>query len=349
MAYAATVDSKHLGRLFSSKLLDESFDSSLPDLIADLLVDEVNRRFRNSLSIDFHYMVREQARVRGRILHLKTARERSLDKGRVFVKYETITFDNQVNRLALYALNLLHQTCLREDARKACRKAISKLELAGVTSTLDRAQFRGVEATDKRDLRLVAFSRLAISSNIPTEFVGSGNLVSIDYVNANLPKIYEKALFGFFKTHLDSSKFLVEFQKKPKWKISEATAGFEQRMPDMIMDIRITNLASREVVIIDAKFKTITRENFGSVKFKSEDLYQMYSYMHSQSAPGLPKSTSGALIYPTIGDDVFESAKLQGFGLTLVSLNLGLDPAEMRLQLLKLVHSLIPSDTEVAI
>lgn len=340
MAYAARVDSKFAPKYLPKSLLAESLDTDLPDLVGQLLAREVMRRFRDSLSVGYQAVTREQSRVRGRIRHLETARRRSLAKGKIVVSYEVLTHDNEVNRLARKALETLQKICSNNTIAQECQAASRRLELAGVQSLSERA-LAGVRAQDKRDLRMVALSKLALNLQIPSQVYGNSRLLDPEVRDEWIRKIYEKAIFSFYKYHLDADVWKVEASKKIKWKLTDPTPGFKALLPGMRTDIEVTNKLTGSKTVIDTKFTSITNTHFDKEKFKSGHLYQIYAYLRTQEPSDplddpLNARASGMLLYPTIDSEYKESASIQGHSLSMVTVDLSQEPSLITSRLLGL-------------
>jgi len=326
MAYAARVDSKFAPKYLPKSLIAESVDTDLPDLVGQFLSREVMRRFRDSLSVGYESVTKEQSRVRGRIRHLETARKRSLSKGKIVVSYEVLTHDNEVNRLARKALETVQNICSNKSIAQECASAIRRLELAGVQSSTARA-VATVQARDKRDLRMVSLAKLALSLQIPTQISGTSRLLDPEIRDEWIRKIYEKAVFSFYQLHLDSNVWKVEASKKLNWQILNSTPGFKNLLPGMRTDIEITNKLTSEKTVIDTKFTSITNTHFDKEKFKSGHLYQIYAYLRTQEPLNplddpLNAGAAGILLYPTVDAEYTESASVQGHKISMVTVDL---------------------------
>jgi len=340
MAYAARVDSKFAPKYLPKSLIAESVDTDLPDLVGQLLSREVMRRFRDSLSVGYESVTKEQSRVRGKIQHLETARKRSLSKGKIVVSYEVLTHDNEVNRLARKALETVQNICSNKSIAQECASAIRRLELAGVQSSTARA-VATVQARDKRDLRMVSLAKLALSLQIPTQISGTSRLLDPEIRDEWIRKIYEKAVFSFYQLHLDSEVWKVEASKKLNWPILNPTPGFKNMLPGMRTDIEITNKLTAEKTVIDTKFTSATNTHFDKEKFKSEHLYQIYAYLRTQEPVNplddpLNAGASGMLLYPTVDSEYTESASVQGHKLSIVTVDLTQESSLITSRLLSL-------------
>lgn len=335
MAYAADVNT-----LLSQKNVKvEEIPEHLPDLLAKLLSSEIRRRFRGKLSVNFETVEREESRVKGNIRHLKTDRSGSMLRGRVVCSYNVLSHDTEVNRLVFFAIRTLSKF-LSRDLSLECRQVENILRMSGVTQ-MPRSKLNiQIQASDRRDNRMVALSKLALALDIPSQIEGGVRLFDPELGQKWLPQLYEKAIFGFYKYHLDSNHWLVN-KSILKWPILDTSKNFERYMPVMRTDIEITNLDSGQRTIIDTKFTSLVVANRGKDIFKSGHLYQIYAYLRTQEekivlGTKAAPETSGMLLYPEIGQSIHEHASIQDHELHLVTVNLGAESDEITRFLLSL-------------
>ena len=76
----------------------------IPDLIARLLTNAVERRLRRNFTRGYRHREKSLTRVRGRINILTTESRQLLYKGEIFCRFEELTIDTPRNRLVRTAL-----------------------------------------------------------------------------------------------------------------------------------------------------------------------------------------------------------------------------------------------------
>src|ERR1035437_6301392 len=103
MLYAS--DLTRVGDAFDA-LVENDLDD-LPDLIAHLLADRVERRLHRTLTRGYRRREMVLTRVRGRIDILTTEARLLLSRGEVFCRFEELTLDTPRNRLVRAALALM--------------------------------------------------------------------------------------------------------------------------------------------------------------------------------------------------------------------------------------------------
>lgn len=330
------------GIVLANRRATEEIEEDLPDLVSTLLCDEVSRRFRQKLSVDYERVSAELYRVRGRIDFLKTARKSLLARGKVAVNFSKITHDNDVNRLALYALNNLSKK-ISKNRRAAVKSAIQKLEVAGVKPASSSMQINRVFARGQRDLKLVSLSKLAISLQLITEQHGPDGFFDVEKEPSQLRKLFEAAIAGFYKYHLNSNDWKVSGGHKFPWNLSDESDGFKVLMPQMVTDIEIEHAPTRNKLIIDTKFTSVLAKGYWKETFKSGHFYQLNAYLDANKQVARSKGETlqieGMLLYPSIGEEFTESALLDGSRLRICTVNLDVLPSEISKRLLSLVSA----------
>lgn len=328
------------GIILSNRRGTEDIEEDLPDLVATLLCDEVSRRFRQKLSVDYETVSAELYRVRGRIQFLQTARKSLLARGKVAVKFSKITHDNDVNRLALHALNQLSKI-VSQNKQSIVKSSIQKLHSAGVRPAPSSQQINRVFAKGQLDLKLVSLSKLGLSLQLITEQHGLGKFFDVKKEPAKLRKLFEAAISGFYKYHLRSNDWKVSGGHKFPWNLSDESEGFKELMPQMVTDIEIEHKPSKTKLIIDTKFTSVLEKGIWRETFKSGHLYQLNAYLDASKQVAKSKGDSvqidGMLLYPSVGEEFTESAMLDGSRVRVCTVNLDCKPSEISERLLSLV------------
>lgn len=93
----------------------------LPDLIARLLANSVERRFRRNLTRGYRHRQTVSTRVRGRIDVLTTEARLLLSRGEVFCRFEELTIDTPRNRLVRAALERVARIVRDIEVAHQCR------------------------------------------------------------------------------------------------------------------------------------------------------------------------------------------------------------------------------------
>ncbi|MCQ3811835.1 MAG: 5-methylcytosine-specific restriction endonuclease system specificity protein McrC [Acidimicrobiia bacterium] len=336
----------------------EENPDDIPNLVAEILTRAVERRIRRNLTLEFHHSRADLTRVRGRIDLLRTERRSLLRQGKIACSFEELTTDTPRNRLVKAALNKLRGSVSEEPLRKRCRSLAAALDRAGVgdeTSAGIRSRnLQGTVAAGRanvEDRRMLAAADLAFSLSLPTEDPGRAHLPAPDRDEVWARSLFENAVGGFYSTVLGPRGWSVKCGQRIRWQIEEQTSGIEAIMPQMQTDIVLESpLADehghRHRIVIDTKFASILGPGrFGSQGLKSGYIYQMYAYLRSQERDGDPRSldSSGLLLHPSVGEDIDESAVIQGHRIRFATVDLAADSTAIRARLIALADEVAAS------
>jgi len=306
--------------------LDDDLDD-LPDLIARLLADCVERRLRRNLTRGYRRREIALTRVRGRIDVLTTEARQLLSRGEVFCRFEELTSDTPRNRHVRAALDLVVRLVQSNDLRHRCRALSSSLTKAGVgggrPSRADLALDQ-IGRNDSADRFMVALARLVFDLALPTEDAGATALYAPDREEAWVRRLFEKAVLGFARFELEPLGWRVRGGVPLGWQVSDASEGLAAILPRMVTDIVLDEPGETRRVVVDTKFASIlARGRFGDEGLKSGYLYQMYAYLRSQDGGDAGwDGSAGLFLHPAIDCSLYERVVIQGHEITFATVDL---------------------------
>ena len=131
---------------------------------------------------------------------------------------------------------------------------------------------------------------------------------------------------------VNTKKELLQFCKKTNLPVVASWAGFGS----------IDNKIKNHRIVIDTKFTNIFHKKsswYREKSLKSGYIYQLYAYLRSQEGLGekLNENSSGMLLHPAIGEDVDESATIQGHEMRFSTVDLTQPHEVIKNRLLSLV------------
>ena len=340
--------------------VEESPDD-IPNLVAEVLVNAVERRLRRNLSSDFRTTQADLTRVRGRIDHLRTERHYLLQQGKIACSFEELTTDTPRNRFVKAALEELTRIVSVQSLARRCRAVMLALERAGVRNEIDLRPFRkwpGTAATNGRinseDLRMLTAAELAFNLNLPTEDIGSSQLSAPDRDEVWARKLFEAAVGGFYDTVLTPKGWNVRTGRRIYWRMEQPTPGMKSILPSMKTDIVLEQPAVEGKgdalrTIIDTKFTKIVGPSlYRDLTLRSGYIYQIYAYLRSQEYDSdLPSlSAAGMLLHPAVDEDIDEAVTIQGHRIRFATIDLTGDSLSIRSRLLELAGVNLSNGTE---
>ena len=250
MLYAS--DLMRVREAFDALVGNDDLDN-LPDLVARLLTDAVERRRRRNFTRGYRHRAVALTRVRGRIDILITEARQLISRGEVYCRFEEQTIDTPRNRLVRAALDLMARLVDDSGLAHQCRSLAADLARSGVGGRRpSRAEMAAdqIGRNDAADRFMVALARLAFDLALPTEDAGSTPFVSPDREEAWARRLFEKAILGFARAELVPLGWYVRGGTPLEWQISSASEGLPKILPRMVTDIILDPPnAGRRVVV----------------------------------------------------------------------------------------------------
>lgn len=317
----------------------EENPDDIPDLIAEILAYETERRLARNLNSGWRPRQADLTRVRGRIDLLRTETRQLLPRGKVACRFNELTIDTPRNRLVRAALTRLAAIAGRQDLSARCRTLAARLERLGVAAEKPPRTETAADTFshfDANDRLMVAAAKLAFDLALPNEQPGATALTSPYRGIQWLRQLYENALAGFYRVVLSPGGWRVRHGNTIHWPKENATPGIESILPSMQTDIVLEDPGRRRI-IIDTKFNDILISGkYDNESLRSGYIYQIYAYLRSQEKGNDPLSldASGLLLHPSIDEMIDESAIIQGHRIRFATVDLAAAAPEIRRQLL---------------
>ncbi|SLM28757.1 putative McrC protein [Desulfamplus magnetovallimortis] len=321
----------------------EENPDDIPDLVAEILCRQVERRIQRNLSYGYQTEKAVLSRVRGRIDLLNTERNRLLDRGKIACSFDQLTVNTIRNRFVRAALENISNSVKRTPLARKCRSLAGSLRNMGVTGECPGRSQISVERfgrNDTEDKPMVEAAHLAFNLALPTEASGTKKLTSPDREIHWIRKLYEKGIAGFYNVLLSEQGWSVVAGKTVGWLIECKSPGIDKILPTMKTDIILDHHSSGRRIVIDTKFNSIVTHGwYREETLRSGYIYQIYTYLRSQENNGDPLSASatGLLLHPSVGNMVNESIVIQNHEIRFATVDLGATAKEIRKQLLHVI------------
>lgn len=318
----------------TAKILLENDLSDIPELVCELLAQEMKRRLRRYLTVGYVNSSDELSRVRGRIDWLKTETAMLLSKGRIYCRFQELSMNTPRNRLIRSALERASRIVGENGLSRRCGSLALSMARMGVQTS--SSGLRGVYLEqfgrhDREDRVLLALVALVFSLSLLTEQAGNSPLFTPNREARLVRKLFEKAVLGFAKVELEPLGWTVGGGREFNWPVESPSSKLEAYLPQMRTDIILDPPNGGRRLVIDTKFASIFTLHHEKEIFKSGYLYQIYAYLRSQE--GAHPDADGMLLHPAIGESVCEHAVIQRHKITFATVNLAGTTATIRQEL----------------
>ena len=314
-------------------------------LLAKILVETTLLLMRKQLRRGYESHQEKIRGIRGKIDFAASLKRRSFEKGAAHCSFYQLTVDTLKNSIIRSTIRRLSN-----DPRVYHHKAILDADIKYQLKTLDfdlgEVSIKRIESSDFSRLQLtrndqdysipISICYLIHRLEMPTEGKGDHALKALLRDEITFHKLFELFVYNFYRYHLHDCE--VGYQKQLSW-FDELNCPF---VPLMQTDITLAWQEPSRRLVIDTKYylKTLTSSPYGGLKFHSENLYQLYTYLRTQEHRGDSYANAqGMLLYPKTKHQPTESMLVQGHKITVATVDLA-DPWEnIEDRLLNLVQS----------
>lgn len=321
-----------------------NIEENLEDLytvILELLCNQFDKNISKGFSSNYVTRSENLTRVRGSINFLITESKMLMQRGQVNCSYDELTLN--IPRYQYVLITLKNALFLKgiEVFKERLLQNINILEGLGVTCPLiQNYDLRSDRFGhfDYSEQALLQTCQLLNELKVPTMQKGNHLLPNLEEMSEEwLRKLFEKAVYGFYSKNLPANAWDVSHNKKLQWKL-DADSLITDMLPQMEADIIIRNRQTGQATIIDTKFnKILVHNRFGEERFRSGYIYQIYAYLRSQEEKGCPVFQRGVLLHPSVGKEISDKVKIQGYWLEFQTIDLKITAKEIKSHLLELI------------
>lgn len=302
---------------------------SLLGLLAHILASATRVLLRRQLGRSFVIRSRTIRGIRGRIDLATSLKRLTFQCGSAHCTFSELSVDTPKNciiRATLERLASDSRLChpnpqieagMRHELRTLVR-ALQEVPLVPINSTdFSRLQL----GRNDRDYALpLAICALVHRLEMPTETAGDHAIFALLRDDMKFHQLFERFVRNFCRLHF------------PDYDVRPETLNWPDELgcdlvPAMRTDVTITaKSAPYQRLVIDTKYyaTALGTSLYGTEKFRSENLYQVYAYLRTQEhlSPS-HRRAAGMLLYPTTSYDLDEAMIVQGHRIRLATVDLG--------------------------
>lgn len=292
-------------KLDEGNRLSVSIDSNigLPDLFAKVLINATKILLKKGIYKNFVDSSVELAGVKGKLDLSETLKRNLLFKQRTVCTFDELSTDILLNQILVSTLHQLASTesldeKLREEIVTLLRmlKGVKRIQLKEKYFTLIRltrnSSFYGL---------ILNVCQIIFENSLPSEYLGKYIFKEFVKDERKMSQLFEAFIRNFYKK--EQKRFPIVKKENIQWQLTPLNFNDVEYLPQMQTDITLES--DREKLIIDAKFyKEAMALNYNKQKIKSENLYQIFSYLLNQETSNEKTiKATGILLYPTVNKD----------------------------------------------
>jgi 5-methylcytosine-specific restriction enzyme subunit McrC len=315
--------------------LDREAFENIYDLLASLLLCGTNDLIKRGFLKSYISQTEELTAIRGRINIGGSIRRLSFQNAKAECTFDEFSADIYFNQVIKATLLLLKHrpvnTNIKHDITKVLMyfNEINTLEIGVIK--WDSLVFNRNNAHYDT---LLYFCRLICEEAIASQNKGKKNFRVLE--DKLLPDLFEKFICEFYKKHLPTSEYKVHYHRQVAWNFDEAY----DKPPNMYADTIIESKKQR--LIIDTKFsKTTLQSSYRSENqtVKSDNLYQVFSYVINEAENASNKTVNGMLMYPRVDNVAYLEHSLFGHKFYVRTVDLNQEFEAIKRELMNIYYS----------
>tara|TARA_B100001971_G_scaffold214432_2_gene251906 strand:- start:1599 stop:2636 length:1038 start_codon:yes stop_codon:yes gene_type:complete len=293
---------------------------TLQDLFAKVLINGTKRLVKRGLNRNYQAKVEEEASLRGRIAFTPSVRQLSWTKGRMVCEFTELSYDTIPNRILKTTMrNLLFTSGISREHKDELRGLLRILHEVSPVRVCQKLFRRIQYHQNLRDYRLLMnICELIHDSLMPTEEAGNSTFRDFIRDSKKMPALFESFVFNFYQHELLGYKVA---KSSFEWQEQSGDAEALARLPTMNTDVELEQ--GNELTVLDCKYyKEAFTSNWETERYKTPNLYQLYSYIMNKQIERPSMKVSGMLLYPEVHQSFTDRFILQGHPITIASINL---------------------------
>ena len=319
---------QNLNEAEAIKYSSEKFEF-IDDLFTVILAKGIAKQLKRGLGKEYLYHTKELVSPKGRIDISETLKMKAVQKNSICCNLDELVENTYMNQiLKSTALLLIHSKDITKENKKQLKKVL--LFFANVDTincrTIDwnRLQYNRNNISYKM---LMNICYLIVNGMLISE--KEGELKLSRYIDdQQMHVLYEKFILAYYKKHFPEFKVT---QSHIPWNTDD---GMIELLPRMRSDIMIEYKG--KTLIIDAKYYNSAMQKnsrYGNQTIHSHNLYQIFTYVKNKDT-GHNGDVSGMLLYAnTDGENPDKVYLMDGNKISVKTLDLNCDFAEVRRQL----------------
>lgn len=313
-------------------------ETELIDLFAKVLNNATRILIKRGIDKSYRAHVEELNGIKGKLSFSDSLQRNLLEKQKAICQFDEFSSDILTNQILVSTLRKLLKTKGLNDQHKwESRQLLYKLP--GIRSIVLRpAHFKQIRL--HRNNRFYEFvlkvCQIIFENTLPGEEPGTYQFADFRRNQRKMNRLFEEFLFQFYR--LEPHAFNKVKREQIHWKFTSKKDSMQTFLPLMKTDITLENETQK--IIIDAKYYQETlAENYGKKIIKSENLYQVFSYLVNQESRKSLKTlhAKGILLYPTIRKEYDLSYSFGNHSIEIRTVNLDQDWRLIRERLLGVI------------
>lgn len=309
--------------------------TELVDLFAKILINSTKILLKRGIDHNYETVINEVCGVKGKLHYSETLKKQLIHRQRTICKYDEFSSNILFNRILVTTIYSLIKT---DNLNKKLKKELTSLfrMLPNISQiSLSPPLFNSIRINRNNQFYgfILDTCRVIYESCFPSG--NKGELYFIDFREdeKKMALLFENFVRNFYQ--IEQNTFKVK-RENISWNF--APCKDDKYLPGMHTDITLENHDQK--IIIDTKYyKETLSKYYDSSKIKSENLYQLFSYLlHQRSEDPKTQNTKGILLYPTINEEYNLNYTYENHPVQIKTINLNTNWANIDARLKNIIH-----------
>ncbi len=268
----------------------EQFDN-VGELCAAILAKGVALQLKRGLGKEYIPQTEPLSSLRGKIDIAESIKTQSMLRKQLVCTYDEFSVNSYMNQILKSTMELLIRSDISKVRKKELRKLLVFFGDVDPLNVYDINWQLQYNRNNQSYQMLISVCYLVVKGLLHTNSDGTTKLM--DFLDEQrMSKLYEKFILKYYKKEFPHTR---PSASQIDWQLDD---GFDLMLPTMKTDIMLTH--KEKTLIIDAKYYSeSTQEQFGVRKNRSDNLYQIFTYVKNKEAElsGEDHQVSGLLLY----------------------------------------------------
>lgn len=328
-------------RVQEGKLIDVASSSfeNLQDLFAHVLINGTQHLLRRGLDRNYVCLALDVPGIRGKLDISDTVKRRLHLQAKAHCQFDELSHDVLHNRIIKATLRMLGLVDgLDPTLKDRLAGLYTKLNTVSDIS-ISRWSFRAIQLHRNNGFYhfLLGVCRLIVDSLIVNQEDGSVRFNDFSENESKMGLLFQNFVFNFLKR--EQTYFSVHAPNL-RWYNATGSKYDISFLPIMQTDT-VLESPSQRIVIEDKFYRNPIRRYFDKDSLHSFHLYQIYSYLHNLiKVTPHEKRVSGMLLYASIGQNMNLDYRLDGFPISVRTIDLNKPWYSIKQEMLSLVNEL---------
>lgn len=309
----------------------------LTNLFAKVLINGTHHLLRRGLDRGYIVYEEDTACLRGRIVFGDTLKRNLLRQAKAHCAFDELSHDvvhNQVLKTTLAGLAQIEQIDpdLRDELRRLC------WVLEGIhTTRISKRTFRQIQLHRNNAFYdfVIRVCELVFDSMLPEGNTGRFRFADILNDELKMGLVFQDFVRNFFR--LEQSDFSVK-SDRIRWDADADDTQQLELLPSMLTDVTLRS-PERTIVIETKYYRKTMQEHHGRTTIRSENLYQLFSYLKNfEALEGPDEQAEGILLYPSVGRSLDVRYTIQGHPVRVCTIDLNQHWRKIHDDLLTLIN-----------